>query len=76
MVGPPGAGHRYGELDVHVQRIRRPVTAQARAVDDAANIGAAASVTFEVGPQACPCSVFTPATTGNQVADAKRLSWG
>jgi large repetitive protein len=41
-----------------------PVTVQARAIDDAANIGAASSVSFEVGPQECPCSIWTPQVGG------------
>ncbi len=42
------------------------VTAQARAVDDAANIGTAASVTFDVAAQVCPCSIFAPVGDRNR----------
>ena len=52
------------------------VTAQARAVDDAANIGAADSVTFTVAAQVCPCSIFTPATTGAQENDPSAVELG
>ena len=39
-------------------------TVRARAIDDAANVGAPDNVTFEVGPQVCPCSIWTPAQGG------------
>ena len=35
-------------------------TIQVRAIDDSVNIGAAATVTVNVGPQTCPCTVFAP----------------
>ena len=41
----------------------------ARAVDDAANIGVATSVAFDVGPQACPCSIFGAGVTGTEAND-------
>ena len=47
-----------------------------RAVDDAANIGAAASVNFDVGPQACPCSIFAPAVTGTEDNDNSAVELG
>ncbi len=53
-----------------------PMTAQARAIDDAANIGAAASVAFDVGPQVCPCSIFGSAVTGNEVNDFSAVELG
>ena len=46
-----------------------PVVVQARAVDDAANIGAADSVNLDVGLQSCPCSIFSPAVTGTEQTD-------
>ena len=52
------------------------MTAQARAVDDAANIGTAASVTFTAAAQVCPCSIFTPATTGVQENDTGAVELG
>ena len=52
------------------------VTAQARAVDDAANIGSAASVTFTVEQSVCPCSIFTPSTTGVQENDPQAVELG
>ena len=45
-------------------------------MDDAANIGTAASVTFTAAAQACPCSVFTPSTTGVQENDTSAVELG
>ncbi len=53
-----------------------PVTAQARAVDDAANIGPAASRSFTAAAQVCPCSIFAPSTTGNQQNDSNAVELG
>ena len=53
-----------------------PVTAQARAVDDAANIGTATSVSFTVAAQTCPCTIFTPSTTGVQDNDTNSVELG
>ena len=52
------------------------VTAQARAVDDAANIGTAASVTFDVAAQVCPCSIFAPSVTGTEENDTGAVELG
>jgi hypothetical protein len=41
-----------------------PITVQARAIDDAVNTGAATSVSFEAGPQECPCTIWTPQVGG------------
>ena len=71
----PGDGH--DELVLHLQPAtgsRRIV--QARAVDDAANIGAAASVNLDVGQQSCPCSIFSPAVTGVQDSESIALELG
>ena len=53
-----------------------PVTAQARAIDDAANIGTPTSVSFDVGAQACPCSIFGEAVTGSEVNDPSAVELG
>ena len=53
-----------------------PITVQARAIDDSANPGAPASVSFNVSAQACPCSIFTPSTTGAQDNDANPTELG
>ncbi|MGZ4723657.1 MAG: Ig-like domain-containing protein, partial [Ilumatobacteraceae bacterium] len=50
--------------------INGPVTVQARAVDDAANIGTPVSVSLTAAPQACPCSIFGSAVTGTEESDS------
>ena len=52
------------------------VTVMARAVDDAANIGAWASRTFDVGAQVCPCSIFAQTVTGTPEADPNAVELG
>ena len=49
---------------------------QARAVDDAANIGAADSVNLDIGEQECPCSIFSPAVTGPEQDDNDAVELG
>ena len=53
-----------------------PVTAQARAVDDAANIGSADERDLHVAADVCPCSIFTPSTTGVQENDTNAVELG
>ena len=53
-----------------------PITVQARAIDDSANPGTPASVSFTVSAQACPCSIFTPSTTGAQDNDNSAVELG
>ena len=53
-----------------------PITVQARAIDDSANPGTPASVSFNVSAQACPCSIFTPSTTGAQDNDNNAVELG
>ena len=56
---------RHDDLDLHVQRGQRPRHRAGARRGRRANIGTAASVTFTAAAQACPCSIFTPSTTGD-----------
>jgi N,N-dimethylformamidase beta subunit-like, C-terminal/Domain of unknown function (DUF4082)/Bacterial Ig-like domain/Bacterial Ig domain len=47
---------------------------QVRAVDDSANIGAAASVTVTVAPRSCPCSVWNNSVVPGTPADSDSSS--
>ena len=53
-----------------------PITVQARAIDDSANPGTPASVSFNVSAQACPCSIWSASTTGGQDNDTNAVELG
>ncbi len=70
------AGDGHDRLDLLLQCGRRDRHGPGRAVDDAANIGAPASVSFDVSAQACPCSIFAPSATGTQDNDTSAVELG
>ncbi len=49
--------------------IDQSVTVQARAVDDAANVGTPDSITLTAQAQTCPCSIFGASVTGTEEND-------
>ena len=56
--------------------VSQSLTVQARAIDDAANIGSADSIAITLEAQTCPCSIFGSSVTGIQENDGSAVELG